>query len=106
LKLTSKELQRLGIADSIIAEPLGGAHRNIHDAVYNVEQYIIRTLRELKRMDTDSLLAARYNKLRTIGKAATMLEQVHADEHKIKIAVHKITADGKIKSSQPKALKV
>jgi len=70
LKLTSRELHRLKIADAIIAEPLGGAHRNIHDTVFNVEQYIVRTLRELNRIPLDTLLASRYKKLRAIGDAA------------------------------------
>ncbi len=67
LKLTSEDLYKLGLVDAIIPEPLGGAHRNVHDTVYNVEQYIIKTLRELKRMKIDNLLESRYKKLRSIG---------------------------------------
>ena len=33
LKLTSKDLLKLKLVDEAIAEPLGGAHRNIHDTV-------------------------------------------------------------------------
>ena len=36
LKLTSRDLLKLGLIDAVIPEPLGGAHRNIHDTVYNV----------------------------------------------------------------------
>ncbi len=97
LKLTSKELHRLGIADAIIAEPLGGAHRNTHDAVYNVEQYIIRTLRELKRMSIDNLLEDRYKKLRAIGTASTMMLPLDDTEKKIEIAASKIIEAGQIK---------
>jgi len=67
LKLTSKDLQKLGLIDAIIPEPLGGAHRNVHDTVYNVEMYIVRTLRDLKRTKIDNLLENRYKKLRSIG---------------------------------------
>ena len=67
LKLTSKELQKLGLVDAVIPEPLGGAHRNIHDTVHNVEQYIVKTLRDLKRTKVENLLDYRYKKLRTIG---------------------------------------
>jgi acetyl-CoA carboxylase carboxyl transferase subunit alpha len=70
LKLTSKELMKLGLIDEVIPEPLGGAHRSIHDTVYNVEQYVIRTLRELKRVKIDNLLEARYKKLRAIGEGS------------------------------------
>ena len=69
LKLTSKDLLKLGLVDNAIAEPLGGAHRNMHDTVYNVEQYIVKTLKQLKRMDIDTLLDKRYEKLRAIGGA-------------------------------------
>ncbi|MHC4155787.1 MAG: acetyl-CoA carboxylase carboxyltransferase subunit alpha [Planctomycetota bacterium] len=67
LKLTSKDLLKLELIDDVIPEPLGGAHRNVHDAVYNVENYILKNLRELKRTKIDNILDARYKKLRSIG---------------------------------------
>jgi len=67
LKLTSKSLLKLGVIDAIIPEPLGGAHRSIHDTVYNVEQYIVKTLTQLKRLGIDKLLQNRYRKLRSTG---------------------------------------
>ncbi len=69
LKLTSKHLAELKLIDKAITEPLGGAHRNIHDTVYNVEDYVVRTLRELKRVKIEDLLEGRYQKLRTIGSS-------------------------------------
>jgi hypothetical protein len=50
---------------------LGGAHRNIHDTVYNVEQYVTKTLAALKRTKMDTLLENRYAKLRAIGSVPT-----------------------------------
>lgn len=70
LKLTSKDLYRLGLIDAIVPEPVGGAHRNVHDAVYNVETYIARTLAELKREDVGTLVRKRYAKWRSVGTAA------------------------------------
>jgi acetyl-CoA carboxylase carboxyl transferase subunit alpha len=75
LKLTAAELCKLGLVDTVIPEPLGGAHRNIHDAVYNVEQYIIKTLRELKRLKIENLLEQRYKKLRAIGQIQHIIKQ-------------------------------
>jgi len=75
LKLTAAELCKLGLVDAVIPEPLGGAHRNIHDAVYNVEQYIIKTLRELKRLKIENLLEQRYKKLRAIGQIQHVIKQ-------------------------------
>ncbi len=68
LKLTAKDLHRLDIIDNIITEPLGGAHRNPHEAAHNLEDYVIRTLRELKRLKPDVLIEKRYQKLQKIGK--------------------------------------
>lgn len=72
LKLTSRDLSKLGLVDAVIEEPLGGAHRNIHDAVYNVEKYIVKTLRELKRIKIENLLESRYAKLRSIGASSAI----------------------------------
>jgi acetyl-CoA carboxylase carboxyl transferase subunit alpha len=83
LKLTSKDLLKLKLVDEVIAEPLGGAHRNIHDTVYNVEQYIIRTLAVLKRASIDTLLENRYRKLRAIGSDPTAV--LRDKSHKTKI---------------------
>jgi acetyl-CoA carboxylase carboxyl transferase subunit alpha len=67
LKLTSRDLYKLGLVDQVIPEPLGGAHRNVHDTIYNVEKYVTKTLTELKRTKVDKLLDNRYKKLRAIG---------------------------------------
>ncbi len=67
LKLTSQDLKRLGLVDTVIQEPVGGAHRNIHDTVYYVERYIARTLAELRHTDTQTLLNTRYKKWRSVG---------------------------------------
>ncbi len=67
LKLTSKHLKPLGVIDTIIAEPLGGAHRDPHSAAHNLEQYIAKTLRDLKRTKIENLLERRYEKFRNQG---------------------------------------
>jgi acetyl-CoA carboxylase carboxyl transferase subunit alpha len=94
LKLTSKDLYKLGLVDEIIQEPLGGAHRNMHDAVYNVERYIVKTLREIKRIKIEKLLEDRYLKLRSIGSVSA--KQLHlrtqASRDRIKEALQGIKA--------------
>jgi acetyl-CoA carboxylase carboxyl transferase subunit alpha len=67
LKLTSKDLIKLGVIDSIVQEPLGGAHRDPHTAAHNLEQYVAKTLRDLKRCKTENLLERRYEKFRNLG---------------------------------------
>lgn len=92
LKLTSKDLHKLGLVDAVIPEPLGGAHRNLHDTVYNVEKYIVKTLRDLKRTKINNLLANRYNKLRAIGSSPTekLRRKTEASKERIKSALKAI----------------
>jgi acetyl-CoA carboxylase carboxyl transferase subunit alpha len=68
LKLTSKDLIKLGVIDTIIQEPLGGAHRDPHTAAHNLEQFLAKTLRDLKRSKVDNLLERRYEKFRQMGE--------------------------------------
>ena len=75
LKMTSKDLLRMGIIDDIIAEPIGGAHRNHREAAAALKSYIVRSLRELSDHPRDELLDRRYQKFRTIG----VLGQAPAD---------------------------
>jgi acetyl-CoA carboxylase carboxyl transferase subunit alpha len=72
LNLTSSHLKRLGLVDAIIHEPLGGAHRDPRTAAHNVEQYVAKALRDLKRSKIDNLLERRYQKFREMG---VVLEQ-------------------------------
>ncbi len=67
LKLTSKDLKQFGVIDSVIAEPLGGAHRDPHTTAHSLEQYIAKTLRDLKRTKIDNLIERRYEKFRNLG---------------------------------------
>lgn len=67
LKLTSKHLKQLGVIDAVIPEPLGGAHRDPHTTAHNLEQYIAKTLRDLKRCKLDNLIERRYEKFRQMG---------------------------------------
>src|SRR5580698_4922000 len=48
LKLTSKHLREFGVVDTVIPEPLGGAHRDPHTAAHSLGQYIAKTLKTLK----------------------------------------------------------
>ncbi|MFB0552108.1 MAG: acetyl-CoA carboxylase carboxyltransferase subunit alpha [Phycisphaerae bacterium] len=92
LKLTSKDLYKLELVDAVIPEPLGGAHRNLHDTVYNVEKYIVKTLRDLKRTKLENLLDNRYNKLRSIGvsPAEKLRRKTQAGKERVKAALEDI----------------
>jgi len=68
LKMTAPDLRALGLIDEVIPEPLGGAHRDPQQAAVNLQRYINKTLRELKRLKTETLLQRRYKKLRHLGQ--------------------------------------
>ena len=68
MKITAKHLRALDVIDDIIPEPLGGAHRDPGEAANNLERHIVRSLRELKRVSLETLLASRYERWRRMGK--------------------------------------
>lgn len=67
LKFTSQDLLRFGIIDEIIDEPLGGAHRDPHQAANRLRIYLARTLRQLVQQPLDTLVEQRYEKFRRMG---------------------------------------
>ena len=67
LKLTSKDLFKLGVIDHIIQEPLGGAHRDPAAMGNMLKDYLERYLRELIVKPVDKLLEERYQKFRKMG---------------------------------------
>jgi len=98
LKLTSKELLKLKLVDAVIEEPLGGAHRNIHDTIYNVEKYVVKTLRDLKRTKLENLLANRYKKLRSTGvpSAEAVRKKAQVVREKVREALEAIPTRKKV----------
>ena len=73
LRLTSRDLARLGVIDDIIPEPLGGAHRDPHEMGRTLQKYLLRYLRELRPIPPDELVEARYQKFRRMGAYEELL---------------------------------
>ena len=67
LKLTSQDLLGFGIIDEIVAEPLGGAHRDAAGFVGRMLATIDNALAGLAPLSADALRDARYTKYRRIG---------------------------------------
>jgi acetyl-CoA carboxylase carboxyl transferase subunit alpha len=67
LRLTAPDLLELGISDGIIAEPIGGAHRDNAAAAAEVRSAILTSLDELEKIPIDQLLAQRSDRYRKIG---------------------------------------
>ncbi|MFG0283134.1 MAG: acetyl-CoA carboxylase carboxyltransferase subunit alpha [Phycisphaerales bacterium JB039] len=67
LKLTASDNLGLGIVDSVIPEPVGGAHRDPAAAAANLEAWIVEQLEELAEQSIEDLLQARYDRFRRLG---------------------------------------
>lgn len=65
--VTSTRLQELGIVDQTIAEPLGGAHRDVAETSANIKAALIEQLDRLQGIDIDELVARRYQRLMSYG---------------------------------------
>jgi len=65
--VTSSDLEKLGIVDATIPEPMGGAHRDIETMSTTLKQHLIKQLDELQSEDIESLLEKRYQRLMGYG---------------------------------------
>jgi acetyl-CoA carboxylase carboxyl transferase subunit alpha len=67
LKLTAPDLMPFGIVDEIVAEPMGGAHRDQDVTFENVGKAIAANLKPLLKLSTEDLLAQRLDKFDKMG---------------------------------------
>lgn len=65
--VTSKRLEELGIVDHTIAEPLGGAHRDVPAVSATIKAALIEQLDRLSAMPEEELVSRRYQRLMSYG---------------------------------------
>ena len=65
--VTSERLEELGIVDQTIPEPLGGAHRDVTATAANVKTVLLEQVERLAAVNTDDLVARRYERLMSYG---------------------------------------
>jgi acetyl-CoA carboxylase carboxyl transferase subunit alpha len=68
IKLTSRDLARLGVIDEIIPEPPGGAHRDHREMANTLKSHLLRQLRAVRPLSTEQLLERRYERFRRMGQ--------------------------------------
>jgi len=68
MKITAQDLLKFGIIDSIVAEPVGGAHRDPEAAVAAVGRALGAALDQLGAMNREELRDARASKFLAIGR--------------------------------------
>ena len=67
MKITAKDLLKLGIIDQIIDEPLGGAHRESIQMISQVKSHLKDTIAELNQLTEVELIQRRRDKFLKIG---------------------------------------
>ena len=68
MKITAQDLLRLGVVDSIVAEPVGGAHRDPKAAIATAGDAIAGALADLGNMGPNELRSHRSDKFLEIGR--------------------------------------
>ena len=67
MKVTARDLLKLGVIDRIVAEPVGGAHRDPQAAIQALRDAITEELDTLTRMEPDAVLRMREDRFLGIG---------------------------------------
>ncbi len=68
MKITAEDLKGFGFIDQVIAEPLGGAHRDPELSAENVKTALVSALEELKNIPADELISLRHERYLKIGQ--------------------------------------
>jgi acetyl-CoA carboxylase carboxyl transferase subunit alpha len=68
LGITSERLKKLGLVDEVIAEPLGGAHKEPDEVAQRIADCIEGQLEHLEQLTTEQLLDERYKRLLSFGR--------------------------------------
>lgn len=68
LGITADRLQKLGLVDTVIKEPLGGAHRNFGQVMDNVKVVLEKQLHEAQSIPLADLLSRRFDRIMAYGK--------------------------------------
>jgi len=69
LKMTAQDLQRLGVIDEVVPEPVGGAHRHPQAAIGAVGDAVARALKQFAGLDGGVIRTRRRQKYLEMGRA-------------------------------------
>ena len=82
LQLTADKLMELGIADQVIEEPFGGAHRDFKKAAEFLGKALEKHLTALRKFSPEKLRKQRYDKFRAIGNFVEAVTEEPVSEEK------------------------
>ena len=66
--ITAQRLYELQLIDNIVAEPMGGAHRNHAEMAANLKQSLLEHLQKLTKIDSQELIKKRFDRIMAYGK--------------------------------------
>ncbi|HZT24318.1 MAG TPA: acetyl-CoA carboxylase carboxyltransferase subunit alpha [Pseudolabrys sp.] len=72
MKITAQDMVRFGMIDSVVLEPIGGAHRDPAAAIAAAGDAIANALAELKPLSREAVRKQRREKFLAMGRAATL----------------------------------
>ena len=68
MKLTAKDLLKLGVIDEIVSEPLGGAHRDPESIAADIKHAIMKNLKSFENFSKEEIYDHRKTKFLQIGR--------------------------------------
>jgi len=72
LRLTAPDLKELDVIDDVVAEPIGGAHRDPEGTARTLGGILAGHLDRLSTLDRETLLRTRMEKFRRMGAFETV----------------------------------
>ena len=69
--ITTVRLKKLNLVDTVIKEPLGGAHRNMDETAQRLKQALLDNVDVLSGLGADALVKKRYERLMQFGNFTT-----------------------------------
>jgi acetyl-CoA carboxylase carboxyl transferase subunit alpha len=79
MKLTAKDLLKLGVIDEIISEPLGGAHRDPESIASDIKHSIMKNLKSFENFSKDEIYDHRKAKFLQIGRDQGFTKSTNLD---------------------------
>jgi len=67
MNMSARRLEVLGFVDSLVPEPLGGAHRDMNMMADALRKALLHELKKLRTMDSSALVNRRYERLMSYG---------------------------------------
>jgi len=68
MKITAKDLSKLGIIDEVVLEPAGGAQNDYEAAARLLDESLQKNYQALKHKSASELVTSRYDKFRTMAR--------------------------------------